>query len=455
MSQYDYDLFVIGAGSGGVRASRMATKFGVKVAVAEEWNLGGTCVNVGCVPKKLMVYASHYGEDFEDSKGYGWNINGDVSFNWKTMIDNKDAEIKRLNGIYGNMLENSGVDVIRGSASITGENSVKVGDKEYTAERILIAVGGWPIIPDVEGKEHIKTSNEVFELQDLPKRVLVLGSGYIAVEFAGVMHGLGSDVTLLHRGEKILRGFDSETCNFLYEQMQEKGIDLRANTQVEKVVKTDNGYTVTLNNGDVVETDFVLAAIGRSPKVEGLGLDTVGVKTEPDGTIVVNDEFQTSVSSIYALGDVISRMQLTPVALGEAMVWVHNMYNNENREMSYDNIPTAIFSQPNVGTVGLSESDALEKYGKLRIYTSSFRGMKNTMSGNQERSFMKIIVDDKSDTVLGVHMVGPEAGEIMQGFGVALKCGATKAQFDSTIGIHPTAAEELVTMRDVTRVVEK
>ena len=455
MSNYDFDLFVIGAGSGGVRASRMAAKFGVRVAVAEEWHLGGTCVNIGCVPKKLMVYASHYGEDFHDSRGYGWNINGDVSFNWKTMIDNKDTEIQRLNGIYGTMLENSGVTLMRGTATITGKNTVQVGDTEYTAERILVAVGGWPVIPDVEGKQYISNSNDVFTLQDCPKRVLVLGSGYIAVEFAGIFNGLGSDVILAHRKPKILGNFDTETTDFLYEQMQAKGIDLRASTQVQKVAKVDSGYKVTLNTGDVVEVDFILAAIGRNPKTDGLGLDTVGVATENNGAIIVNDDFQTSVPSIYALGDVINRVQLTPVALGEAMVWVHNMYNNENREMSYDNIPTAIFSQPNVGTVGLSENEALDKYGKLRIYTSSYRAMKNTLSGNEERSFMKIIVDDSSDRVVGMHMVGPDAGEIMQGFGVALKCGATKSQLDSTIGIHPTAAEELVTMRDVTRVVEK
>lgn len=453
MTQYDYDLFVIGAGSGGVRASRMAAKFGVRVAVAEEWNLGGTCVNVGCVPKKLMVYASHYGEDFHDSAGYGWSAEN-VSFDWKTLVTNKDAEIKRLNGIYQNMLENAGVEIIRGSATITGKHSVQVGDNEYTAERILIAVGGCPVIPDIPGKEHVGTSNDVFTLQHLPKRVLVLGAGYIAVEFAGIFNSLGADVTLLHRSDQILRGFDRETVNFLSEEMKGKGVNILLNQQIRKIEKNNDGYAVTTEQGEILTVDFILAAIGRTPKIQGLGLDTLGVNTTAKGGIVVNDDFQTSVPSIYALGDVISRMQLTPVALGEAMVWVHNMYNNEDRTMSYEYIPTAIFSQPNVGTVGLTEDQAVAKYGKLRIYTTNFRPMKHSLSGSGERAFMKIIVVDATDKVVGVHMVGADAGETMQGIGIALKCGATKAQFDSTIGIHPTSAEEFVTMRDVSRVVE-
>lgn len=452
MAEYDFDLFVIGAGSGGVRTARMTAKFGKRVAVAEEWNLGGTCVNVGCVPKKLMVYASHFADDFRDSAGYGWAVEK-PSFDWKTLIDNKDTEIKRLNGIYERMLDNSGVTIVRGTGVITGEHTVQVGDKTYTAERIMIAVGGWPIIPDVAGAEHIKNSNDVFTLDRLPKRVLVLGAGYIAVEFAGIFHGLGAETTLLHRNDKILRGFDRETADFLTEQMAEKGINIKLNDQVAKVEKTGDAYTVTTQNGDTITADFILSAIGRTPKTDGLGLDTVGINTTASGHITVNDQFQTNVPSIYALGDVVGRMQLTPVALGEAMVWVHNTYNSENRHMSYDDIPTAVFSQPNMGTVGLTEEQATEQYGKLRLYTSSFRAMKNTLAGNSEKTFMKIIVDDKSDRVVGVHMVGADAGEIMQGIGIALKCKATKAQFDSTIGIHPTSAEELVTMRDVSRTV--
>lgn len=448
MSSFDYDLFVIGAGSGGVRASRMAaSKFGKRVAVAEDRHLGGTCVNVGCVPKKLLVYASHYSEDFHEARGFGWTV-GDSSFDWKTLIANKDQEIGRLNGIYGNLLANAGVDLIEGRATVVDAHTVAVGDKRYTAEKILVAVGGWPVVPDIPGKEHVITSNEAFYLDDLPKRVIVVGGGYIAVEFAGIFNGLGSQVTQLYRGPLFLRGFDQDVREFLAGEMRKKDIDLRFNSNIATVEKTDGGLIATLEDGSTIEADVIMYATGRAPKVEGLGLEQAGVEMRGNGAVVISDDFQTSVPSIYALGDVTDRVQLTPVAIAEAMVLVHNLYGGEGRRMSYDDIPTAVFSQPNIGTVGLTEEQAREKYGAVDIYKSEFRPMKHTLSGSDERTLMKLIVDQASDRVVGLHMVGPEAGEITQGMGIAIKAGATKADFDATIGIHPTSAEEFVTMRD-------
>ncbi|MBY4677791.1 glutathione-disulfide reductase [Marinobacterium arenosum] len=448
MSEFDFDLFVIGAGSGGVRAGRMAAAMGVRVAVAEERHLGGTCVNVGCVPKKLFVYASHYADDFEEARGFGW-LPGEAHFDWPTLRDNKTREIERLNGIYRNLLVNSGCTLIDGRATLVDPHTVAVGDKTYSAERILVAVGGWPYVPEFPGSEHVISSNEAFYLDQFPERVLVVGGGYIAVEFAGIFAGLGAQTSLIYRGELFLRGFDNEVREFTAEEVRKKGVDLRFGTNIEKIEKlADGSLQAYLTDGTVLDADCIMYATGRVPKVTGLGLEQLGVELRDNGAVVVNDQFQTSVPSVYAIGDVTDRVQLTPVALAEGMALVRNLYGNQSQKVDYELIPTAVFCQPNIGTVGLTEEQARERYAAVDIYKSSFRALKHTLSGSSEKTFMKMIVDRDSDRVLGVHMVGPEAGEIIQGIAVALKAGATKAVFDATIGIHPTAAEEFVTMRE-------
>ncbi|WP_136680795.1 glutathione-disulfide reductase [Neptunomonas sp. XY-337] len=448
MSAYDFDLFVIGAGSGGVRAARMAAAMGVKVGITEDKYLGGTCVNVGCVPKKLFVYASHYGEDFHDAKGFGWNVEG-TSFDWPTLRDNKNAEIQRLNGIYRNLLVNSGCTLIEGHGSLVDEHTVKVGDSTYTAERILVAVGGWPFVPDIPGKEHIISSNEVFYLDEFPKRAVVVGGGYIAVEFAGIFAGLGAQTSLIYRGDMFLRGFDNDVREFTAAEVAKKGVDLKFSVNVEAVEKqADGSLRVSLTDGSTIDADCVMYATGRVPRVEGLGLENLGIEQQANGAIIVNDTFQTNVPSVYAVGDVIDRIQLTPVALAEGMALVKHLYQGQDINVDYNLIPTAVFCQPNIGTVGLTEEQARAQNHDIDIYRSEFRAMKHTISGSEERTLMKMIVDKATDKVLGVHMVGPDAGEIIQGIGIALKAGATKAVFDSTIGIHPTAAEEFVTMRE-------
>lgn len=453
MTTYDFDLFVIGAGSGGVRAGRMAAGKGVRVAIAEDRYMGGTCVNVGCVPKKLYVYASGYPEQVEQAKGFGWQF-GEGSFDWEVLKNNRRAEITRLNGIYENLLNNSGATVIDGRATVTGPHSVQVGDKSYTAERILVATGGWPSIPDMPGAEHILSSNEIFDLPNFPKRFLIVGGGYIAVEFAGVFNGLGSDVSLLYRGEKILRGFDEEVRDFICEEMEKKGVNIRLETNVTSITKMKYGeFTVELTDGSTMIVDAVFYATGRHPNVQGLGLEENGVELTSKGAVKVNNQFQTSTPSIYALGDVIDRMALTPVALAEGMLFVKQVYDETpEADLSYDNIATAVFCQPNMATVGLTEEQAMVKFSHVAVYVSKFRGMKHTLSGSNEKTMMKLIVNQDTDKVIGVHMVGEDAGEIIQGIAVALKAGATKAHFDETIGIHPTAAEEFVTMREPTRV---
>jgi len=448
VADFDFDLFVIGAGSGGVRAGRMAAAMGVKVAVAEDRHLGGTCVNVGCVPKKLLVYASHYAEDFENSRGFGWTP-GEAGFDWPTLRDNKTKEIERLNGIYNNLLVNSGCELINGRATLVDPHTVAVGDKTYTAERILVAVGGWPNVPEFPGSEHVISSNEVFYLDEFPKRAIVVGGGYIAVEFAGIFAGLGAKTDLIYRGDMFLRGFDNEVREFTAEEVAKKGINLRFNTNITEINKQEDGTLVaTLTDGSSVEADAIMYATGRNPKVAGLGLEELGIEQGKNGAIIVNDDFQTNVPSVYAIGDVIDRVQLTPVALAEGMALVRNLYGGQNQKVDYNLIATAVFCQPNIGTVGRTEEQARERYENVDVYKSSFRAMKHTLSGSDEKTFMKMLVDRDSDKVLGVHMVGPDAGEIIQGIAVALKAGATKAVFDSTIGIHPTAAEEFVTMRE-------
>lgn len=447
MAEYDYDLFTIGAGSGGVRAARISATYGAKVGIAEDRYLGGTCVNVGCVPKKLLVYASHYAEEFEDAAGFGWTV-GERKFDWSTLIANKDKEISRLNGIYERLLGNAGVELHEGRATVVDPHTVSVNGKTYTAKYILVATGGWPSVPDIPGKEHAITSNEAFFLDDLPKRVIVVGGGYIAVEFAGIFNGLGSQVTQLYRGPHFLRGFDDDVRHFLADEMRKKGVDLQFNTNIARIEKRGDVLLAEMEDGSEMEADVIMYATGRDPNARGIGLEDAGVELNKKGAVVVDDYFKTSVDSIYAIGDVIDRIALTPVAIAEGMVLADNLFRGGSGTMDYADVPTAVFSQPNIGTVGLTEAQAREKYGAVDIYASSFKPMKHTLTGSDEKTFMKLIVDRASDRVVGFHMVGPDAGETTQGLGIAFKCGATKAQFDATVGIHPTAAEEFVTMRE-------
>ena len=446
---HDFDLIVIGAGSGGVRLARMSAQRGAKVAVVESRYLGGTCVNVGCVPKKLFVYGAHVHDELEDAAGYGWRVPLDqVSFDWPTLVANKNAEIERLNGIYGRLLENAGVEIINGTATISDANTVTVGERSYSAKHITVATGSWPVVPDVPGKDCILTSNEMFYLPQLPRHAVVWGGGYIAVEFAGILAGLGVETTLLYRGDLFLRGFDNDVRRFTEQEMRKKGVDLRFNATIKSIETQGAHYQVMLSDGERLETGLVMAATGRRALVDGLGLTELGIELNASGHIVVDDHFQTSVPSITALGDVIGTPQLTPVALAQAMVLSRRLFGDGQGDMDYSAIPTAVFCQPNIGTVGLTEEEAREAGHRLRIYRSEFRPMKYTLSGRDERCLMKLVVDDGSDKVLGAHMVGPDAGEIIQGLAVAIKAGATKAQFDSTMGIHPTSAEEFVTMRE-------
>lgn len=447
MNDYDYDLFVIGAGSGGVRAARFAAGFGAKVAVAEERHLGGTCVNIGCVPKKLMVYASHFAEDFEDAAGYGWTL-GERRFDWSKLIVNKDSEIKRLNGIYERLLTNSGVEIVEGSAAIEDAHTVVVSGREIRARYILIATGGVPSRPQEPGQELGIVSDDVFYLDKQPDRLLVAGGGYIAVEFAGVFSGLGSQVTQLYRGDLFLRGFDDDLRRGLAEEMPKKGVDLRFHTIIDKTEKTSGGLLAHLSSGDKLEVDQILYAIGRCPNTAGLGLEQAGIALGKDGGIQVDRFYRTSVPSIFAIGDVIDRAQLTPVALAEGMVVARHLFADLDTEVDYSGIPTAVFSQPPLATVGMTEAEARKAFGAVDIYRSRFKPMKHTMTGRDERSLMKLVVDRESQKVVGAHMLGQDAPEIIQGIGIALKAGATKADFDRTIGIHPTVAEEFVTMRE-------
>lgn len=445
--QYDYDLFTIGAGSGGVRAARFAAGYGARVAIAEERYYGGTCVNVGCVPKKLFVYAAHFHEDFEDAAGFGWTT-GDASFDWQRLIANKDAEIDRLNNIYIRLLEGVSVDRYDGRARLVDAHTVAVNGKEYTARHILIATGGWPWMPDIPGIEHAITSNEMFYLDALPERMLIVGGGYIAVEFAGILNGLGVETTLLYRGELFLRGFDEDLRKHLAEEMRKKGVDLRFNApEVARIDKAGDELTATLTDGSTLRAGQILFATGRRPLTQDLGLEKAGVVCNEVGAIIVNEYSQTTAPHIYAVGDVTDRMNLTPVALAEGMAVAKTLFQDTPTTPEYNLVPTAIFSQPPVGTVGLSEAAARLQHDNIDIYRSAFRPMKHTLSGRDERTLMKLVVDADTDRVLGVHMVGPDAGEIVQGFAVALKAGATKTVFDETIGIHPTSAEEFVTMR--------
>lgn len=445
---YDFDLFVIGAGSGGVRAARFAAGYGARVAVAESRYLGGTCVNVGCVPKKLLVYGAQFADEFEHAEGFGWTP-GQASFSWPTLIANKNREIERLNGIYRKLLVGSGVTLVEGHARLLDEHRVEVDGKTYSAERILIATGGWPHIPEIPGHEHAINSNQAFFLEELPRRVLVVGGGYIAVEFASIFNGLGAQTSLLYRGDLFLRGFDNSLRTHLHEELGKRGLDVQFNTDIARIDKqADGSLKATLKDGRTLEADCIFYATGRCPMLDNLGLENTSVSLDDKGYIEVDDEYQTTAPSILAIGDVIGRVQLTPVALAEGMAVARRLFKpDEYRKVDYRMIPTAVFSLPNIGTVGLSEEQARDAGHEVKIFESRFRPMKLTLTESEERTLMKLVVDARTDRVLGCHMVGPDAGEIVQGLAIALKAGATKQVFDETIGVHPSAAEEFVTLR--------
>ena len=447
MAEYDYDLITIGGGSGGVRASRFsAQRYGKKVAIIENLRIGGTCVMRGCVPKKLLVYGAHFAHDFEDAAGYGWSVNGS-KHDWPKLMAAKQKELNRLEDVYHRLLREAGVHEITGTGKLIDAHTVDVNGKTYTAEHILIATGGWPVLPDVPGIEHAITSNEALDLEDLPKRIVIVGGGYIAVEFAGIFSALGAEVTVIIRGDNILRGFDQTMRDALRDEMQKTGINVMSGCQVKSIEKTASGYSLRLDQVDMLETDLVMYATGRAPNSKGIGLEEAGVKLDRNGAIVVDEYSKTSVDSIYAIGDVTDRIQLTPVALAEGMAFARTIYDGKPTSVSYENVPSAVFSQPPISTVGLTEEDARKNH-KVAIYQSRFRPMKHTLSGRDEHSVMKLIVDKETDKILGAHMMGADAPEIIQGIGIAVKAGATKADFDATIGIHPTAAEEFVTMRE-------
>ena len=445
LEAFDYDLFVIGAGSGGVRACRIAASLGARVAVAEERHFGGTCVNVGCVPKKLFSYAAHYFDDFEDSKGFGWEFDN-LRFDWGVLKANKDSEISRLNGIYKSMLDSNQVEIFEAHARISGPNTIQVNGKTISAKHILVAVGGWPWIPEFPGSELTVSSNDVFAMDQLPAEIAVIGGGYIAVEFASIFSRLGCKTSLIYRGDQLLRGFDEDIRKFITAEIGTQ-VDLYLEEDVQEIVKLSNKLKVSFKSGAKLTCEMVLAATGRLPLTDDLGLETVDVQLAENGAIMVNEHFQTAQSSIYAVGDVIDRIALTPVALAEGQIVARSLFCNDEKAMDYQNIATAVFCHPNIGTVGLSEHEALDAGLEVDIYESVFRPLKHTLSGRDEKSMIKMIVDRQSDRVVGLHMVAADAGEIVQGLSVAINCGATKADFDRTIGIHPTLAEELVTMR--------
>lgn len=449
MSEPTFDLFVIGAGSGGVRTARMAAQHGVRVAIAEDAPLGGTCVNLGCIPKKLYSYAAHYSEAYEESAGFGWSAPHDHKpvLDWQVLKKNRAIEISHLNKVYGKLLDDAGVRTLRGRARVVGPGEVEVSGERHTARNIVIATGGHPVVPVFPGSDLAITSNDIFDLPTFPKHLLVVGGGYIACEFASIFHGLGAQVTQLYRGEQILRGFDAEIARFVAVEMRKKGVDLRTTCHVERIDRDGERFRVSMRDGSVQIADQVLYATGRDPNTRGLGLADVGVEMAPNGAVKIDDYFSTNVPGIHALGDVIDRINLTPVAIAEAMALVDRLYGPARRAVDYNLVPTAVFTNPSVGTVGLSEEEAREMFGEIKVFRSEFKALKHTLSGSSERTLMKLLVDAASDRVVGLHMVGADAGETVQGFAVALRAGATKAVFDSTIGIHPTGAEEFVTMR--------
>jgi glutathione reductase (NADPH) len=448
MRTFDFDFFVIGGGSGGVRAARMAAQRGARVALAECAELGGTCVNVGCIPKKLYSYAAGYAESFEEAAGYGWDV-PPPRFDWARLKANRAREIARLNGVYASLLEGVGVQVIQGWAQLADPHTVQVDSKSYTARSLLIATGGMPFVPDLPGREHVVVSDAMFDLEPFPKRLLVVGGGYIACEFASIFNGLGAEVIQVQRNAHLLSGFDEDLRDFLAKEMIRSGIDVRFNAQIASIRPVEGGLCANLARGQRVEADVILAATGRVPNTQGLGLEAANVQLDERGGVVVDANYRSSQPSVYAVGDVSTRQQLTPVALAEAMVVVDALFGKGRRHLDYEFTPTAVFTHPSVGTCGLTEAMARMRFDdKVTIFSSEFRALRHTLSGRGERTFMKLVVENASDRVVGLHMVGPEAGEIVQGFAVAMRAGATKAMFDRTIGIHPTVAEEFVTMRE-------
>jgi glutathione reductase (NADPH) len=445
---FDYDLFIIGAGSGGVRAARISASHGAKVAIAEEYRIGGTCVIRGCVPKKLLVYGAHFAEDLADAKRFGWNTDG-ATFDWATLRDNVADEVNRLEGLYTQTLGNNHVDSFVERGVVTGPNSVKLASgREITAKYILIATGAWPGAPNAPGAEYGITSNEVFHLPELPKRAVIAGAGYIANEFAGIFNELGVDVTLVTRGDKMLRGYDAEIVDKLVGISVEKGIDIRFNFPFKSVVKQDDG-SLLIDGGEAgtIETDLLMFAIGRVPKTQGLGLEAVGVKLDKDGAVIVGDDNRSNIPSIYAVGDVTNRVQLTPIAIREGHAFADAVFGGSSRTIDYSNIPSAVFSNPPLAGVGMTEEQARAELGEINIYKSDFRAMKNVLAGRNERALYKMVTDAKTDRVVGLHMIGPDAPEILQAAAIAVKAGLTKADFDDTVALHPSMAEELVLLK--------
>ncbi|HJU31013.1 MAG TPA: glutathione-disulfide reductase [Hyphomicrobiaceae bacterium] len=449
MSQFDYDLFVIGGGSGGVRAARVAAGHGAKVALAEEYRLGGTCVIRGCVPKKLLVYASRFRDEFEDAAGFGWSLS-QPDFDWPTLIANKDAEIIRLEGLYRQGLERAGVTILQGRAELADAHTLTVqpGNRRITARTILVATGGRPVLPQIPGVGHAITSNEAFHLERLPKSIVIVGGGYIGVEFAGIFNGLGVETTLLYRGPKILRGFEEELRDHLTDELLKRRIDIVCNADLAGIDKGWTHLKATLKDGRVVETGAVMFATGRSPNTKGIGLERAGVKLGGKGEIAVDAQSRSSAENIYAVGDVTDRLNLTPVAIREGHAFADTVFGNKPVNVDHELVPTAVFSTPELGTVGLTEARAREKYPKLDVYKARFKPLKHTLSGRDERMFMKLLVDGDSGRVVGCHILGADAAEIVQMAAIAMKLGATKADFDATVALHPTVSEELVTIRE-------
>jgi glutathione reductase (NADPH) len=447
MAAYDFDLFTLGAGSGGVAGSRRAASYGARVGIAEESRVGGTCVIRGCVPKKLLVYGAHFADEFADAAGFGWTVPM-PEFDWPTLIANKDREIDRLNAIYIKLLADSGVELFEGRARLVDAHTVQIGDRQVTAERILVATGGHPVVPKIPGIEHVISSNEALHLAQLPRRIAIVGGGYIAVEFAGIFNALGVEVTLICRREELLAGFDDDLRVALAQEMRQRGIEVRTRTQITRIDKSEAGFGLQTQLGQEISTDLVMYATGRRPNTHGIGLEALGVKMNESGAIAVDEWSETDVPGIYAVGDATDRLNLTPVAIAESRALAETLFNNNPMKFDPTGVPTAVFSMPTIATVGLTEMQARRQFGAVDVYRARFRPMKHTLTGREERTLMKLIVDRATDKVVGCHMLGADAPEIIQGLAVALKCGATKRQFDQTIGIHPTAAEEFVTMRD-------
>jgi glutathione reductase (NADPH) len=449
MAEFDYDLFVIGAGSGGVRAARVSAAFGAKVAIAEEHKVGGTCVIRGCVPKKLLVYGSHFAEDIHDARRFGWKVPGDPEFDWPTLRDNVLSEVERLNGIYINTLESHDVEIIHERATVSGPNEITLASgKTVTAGKILVATGAWPFKPDFPGVEHTISSNEVFHLETLPKRVLIAGAGYIANEFAGIFNEFSCEVTLINRSDAILRQYDQSIRDRLLEISMRKGIDFRFNAQFESIEKNEDGSLhVEMSNHSALDVDMVLIATGRVPNTAGLGLDNAGVELDEKGAIKVDEYNKTNVDSIYAVGDVTNRVQLTPVAIREGQAFAETVFNDNPQTVDYRYIPSAVFSHPPLAAVGMTEAEARKALGSVKCYLSDFRAMKNVLADRDERALYKMVCDGDTGKVVGLHMIGPDSAEILQAAAVAVKAGLTKADFDDVVALHPTMAEELVLLK--------